>query len=121
MRETSRKGVALKERLAAALRPRDASVLTDVVFEPKLEARLQPLATATSNTRQHQAPFRHVMFYGYRRRDSNPIFPWPSTDRPSATCRDRPPGTGKTLVAKQLAKHSGLDYAIMSGGGTRRT
>ena len=27
-----------------------------------------------------------------------------------------PPGTGKTLVAKQLARHSGLDYAIMSGG-----
>lgn len=27
-----------------------------------------------------------------------------------------PPGTGKTLVAKQLARFSGLDYAIMSGG-----
>ena len=27
-----------------------------------------------------------------------------------------PPGTGKTLVAKQLARHSGLEYAIMSGG-----
>lgn len=27
-----------------------------------------------------------------------------------------PPGTGKTLFAKKLAKHSGLDYAIMTGG-----
>jgi ATPase family AAA domain-containing protein 3A/B len=27
-----------------------------------------------------------------------------------------PPGTGKTLAAKQLAKHSGLDFAIMTGG-----
>jgi ATPase family AAA domain-containing protein 3A/B len=27
-----------------------------------------------------------------------------------------PPGTGKTLAAKRLARTSGLDYAIMSGG-----
>ena len=27
-----------------------------------------------------------------------------------------PPGTGKTLYAKLLAQHSGMDYAIMTGG-----
>ncbi|CAM9837597.1 unnamed protein product, partial [Laminaria digitata] len=27
-----------------------------------------------------------------------------------------PPGTGKTLFAKGLARHSGLDYAIITGG-----
>lgn len=27
-----------------------------------------------------------------------------------------PPGTGKTLFAKKLAQHSGLDYAILTGG-----
>jgi ATPase family AAA domain-containing protein 3A/B len=27
-----------------------------------------------------------------------------------------PPGTGKTLFAKGLARHSGLEYAIMTGG-----
>eukprot|EP01052_Picozoa_sp_SAG31_P022978 SAG31_NODE_1858_length_7061_cov_60.221201_8_plen_83_part_00 len=49
------------------------------------------LAAATKNTKANKAPFRNVCFYG-------------------------PPGTGKTLVARKLAKHSGLDYAIMSGG-----
>ena len=38
-----------------------------------------------------QGLFRNVMFYG-------------------------PPGTGKTLFAKSLAQHSGLDYAILTGG-----
>ena len=27
-----------------------------------------------------------------------------------------PPGTGKTLFARTLARQSGLDYAVMSGG-----
>ena len=39
----------------------------------------------------HGAPFKNAMFYG-------------------------PPGTGKTLAARQMAKFSGLDYAIMTGG-----
>ena len=68
-----------------------AGALRDVVLEPSMDARVRSLARATRNTRRNQAPFRHVLFYG-------------------------PPGTGKTLVAKQLARHSGLRYAVMSGG-----
>ena len=66
-------------------------VLGDVVLNAKLETRVQRLATATANTRANGAPFRNVMLYG-------------------------PPGTGKTMMAKRLARHSGLDYALMTGG-----
>ena len=49
------------------------------------------LASSAANTKKHGAPFRHMLFYG-------------------------PPGTGKTMAAKRLARTSGMDYAIMSGG-----
>ena len=67
------------------------SGLGDVVLQGPLEARVRQLATATANQKKHGAPFKNAMFYG-------------------------PPGTGKTLAAKQLAKHSGMDFAIMTGG-----
>lgn len=49
------------------------------------------MASATANTKAHQAPFRNMLFYG-------------------------PPGTGKTMAARELARKSGLDYALMTGG-----
>tara|TARA_B110000208_G_scaffold42251_1_gene55985 strand:- start:328 stop:2607 length:2280 start_codon:yes stop_codon:yes gene_type:complete len=67
------------------------AALRGVVLEPTMDARVRSLAQATRNTQRNEAPFRHVLFYG-------------------------PPGTGKTLVAKKLAEHSGLSYAVMSGG-----
>lgn len=66
-------------------------ILGDVVLDSKLETRVRRLAVATANTRANGAPFRNVMLYG-------------------------PPGTGKTMAAKRLARHSGLDYALMTGG-----
>ncbi|XP_020577638.1 ATPase family AAA domain-containing protein 3-like [Phalaenopsis equestris] len=65
--------------------------LGDVVLHPSLQKRVEQLAKATSNTKAHQAPFRNMLFYG-------------------------PPGTGKTMVARELARRSGLDYALMTGG-----
>eukprot|EP00622_Pseudochattonella_farcimen_P003137 FR738244.1.p1 GENE.FR738244.1~~FR738244.1.p1 ORF type:complete len:299 (+),score=45.02 FR738244.1:2-898(+) len=62
-----------------------------VILDPITEQRLRSIAVSTKNTKRNQAPFRHLLLYG-------------------------PPGTGKTLFAKALAKHSGLDYAIMTGG-----
>ncbi|KAH0452126.1 hypothetical protein IEQ34_019425 [Dendrobium chrysotoxum] len=63
----------------------------DVVLHPSLQKRVEQLAKATSNTKEHQAPFRNMLFYG-------------------------PPGTGKTMAARELARKSGLDYALMTGG-----
>ncbi|XVF30474.1 hypothetical protein REPUB_Repub16aG0061100 [Reevesia pubescens] len=63
----------------------------DVILHPSLQKRIQQLAGATANTKAHQAPFRNMLFYG-------------------------PPGTGKTMAAREMARKSGLDYALMTGG-----
>ncbi|KAL6508218.1 hypothetical protein OROHE_021760 [Orobanche hederae] len=63
----------------------------DVILHPPLQKRIQQLSNATANTKAHQAPFRNMLFYG-------------------------PPGTGKTMAARELARKSGLDYALMTGG-----
>ncbi|KAL6224627.1 PREDICTED: ATPase family AAA domain-containing protein 3-A [Fragaria vesca subsp. vesca] len=65
--------------------------LGNIVLHPSLQRRIEQLARATANTKAHQAPFRNMMFYG-------------------------PPGTGKTMVAREIARKSGLDYAMMTGG-----
>ncbi|XP_062102407.1 uncharacterized protein LOC133812636 [Humulus lupulus] len=65
--------------------------LGNVVLHPSLLRRIEHLAKATANTKAHQAPFRNMLFYG-------------------------PPGTGKTMVAREIARKSGLDYAMMTGG-----
>ena len=85
-----KRGVASAAQAAGA-KNGGAGVLGDVVLDKKLETRVRSLATATANTRANGAPFRNVMLYG-------------------------PPGTGKTMLAKRLARHSGLDYALMTGG-----
>ncbi|GMY11514.1 ATPase family AAA domain-containing protein 3C-like [Fagus crenata] len=65
--------------------------LENIVLHPSLQRRIEQLSRATANTKTHQAPFRNMMFYG-------------------------PPGTGKTMVAREIARKSGLDYAMMTGG-----
>ena len=40
----------------------------------------------------------------------------PELSSPAAPAPAGPPGTGKTMAAKRLARTSGLDYAILSGG-----
>ncbi|XP_078441914.1 uncharacterized protein LOC144711762 [Wolffia australiana] len=69
----------------------NGSAFGDVILHPSLHKRIQQLSSATANTKAHQAPFRNMLFYG-------------------------PPGTGKTMAARELARKSGLDYALMTGG-----
>nr|CAD1838307.1 unnamed protein product [Ananas comosus var. bracteatus] len=67
------------------------SSFENIILHPSLKRRIEQLARATANTKSHDAPFRNMLFYG-------------------------PPGTGKTLVAREMARKSGLDYAMMTGG-----
>ncbi|XP_061639620.1 ATPase family AAA domain containing 3 [Phyllopteryx taeniolatus] len=95
VRETSRftVGEAIKHPVKTVKRlkskPQDA--LEGVVLNPMLEEQVRDIAIATRNTRQNNGLYRNILMYG-------------------------PPGTGKTLFAKKLAVHSGMDYAIMTGG-----
>eukprot|EP00877_Chromochloris_zofingiensis_P015243 jgi/Chrzof1/9973/Cz04g22140.t1 len=64
---------------------------SDIILPDGLHDQVRSLAAMASNTKRHGAPYRHMLFYG-------------------------PPGTGKTMAAKRLARTSGMDYAILSGG-----
>ncbi|CAK8672292.1 ATPase family AAA domain-containing protein 3A-like [Clavelina lepadiformis] len=67
------------------------NALRGVVLKPTLEERVRDIAIATRNTKRNKGVYRNILLHG-------------------------PPGTGKTLFSKKLAMHSGMDFAIMTGG-----
>lgn len=69
----------------------EQDALKGIVLENSLDDQLRRVAVSTANTKKNRAPYRHLLLHG-------------------------PPGTGKTMFAKGLAHHSGLEYAILTGG-----
>ncbi|CAB9520369.1 ATPase family AAA domain-containing protein 3 [Seminavis robusta] len=80
---------SMKRILGVGKNEQDA--LKGIVLEKGLDTQLRQIATSTAYTKKNRAPFRHLLLHG-------------------------PPGTGKTMFARGLAQHSGLDYAILTGG-----
>jgi len=66
-------------------------IFDTIVLEEELTERLKWTTNALLSAQENGTPFRHLLLHG-------------------------PPGTGKTLFARTLARQSGLDYAVMSGG-----
>ncbi|NP_001089330.1 ATPase family AAA domain-containing protein 3-A [Xenopus laevis] len=95
VRDTSRITVAEAVKHPIKITKRLYSKIQDalegVILSPRLEERVRDIAIATRNTKANKGLYRNILMYG-------------------------PPGTGKTLFAKKLAMHSGMDYAIMTGG-----
>lgn len=70
---------------------KEPKIFDNIVLEDELSERLKWTTNSLVNAQRNGTPYRHLLLHG-------------------------PPGTGKTLFARTLAKQSGLDYAIMSGG-----
>lgn len=69
----------------------EKDALNGIILKPELDSQLTKIAVSTANTKKNKAPFRHLLLHGA-------------------------PGTGKTMFARGLAYHSGLDFAILTGG-----
>ncbi|KAK1444356.1 ATP-ase like protein [Babesia gibsoni] len=70
---------------------RKEPTVNKIVLDNNLEQRLSWTTNTLVRAKQNGTPFRNILLYG-------------------------PPGTGKTLFAKTVAKNSGLDFVIMTGG-----
>lgn len=84
----SRAKSSLSRRAGPESASKNGNGFGDVILHPSLNKRIEQLASATANTKAHQAPFRNMLFYG-------------------------PPGTGKTMAARELARKSVCFYTSL--------
>lgn len=94
VRETSRipltKFYKYPFNLVTRLSNKRVDLLEGIILNKALESHLKTVSHSIINRKRTFAPYRNILLYG-------------------------PPGTGKTLFAKNLAKKSGMDFAIMTG------
>jgi ATPase family AAA domain-containing protein 3A/B len=132
VRETSRLSVGsvlqhpvktVKRAFGVGIHETDA--LKGIVLEQNLDQQLRQIAVSTANTKKNRAPFRHLLLHGmciivivmicavgYYLFVQIVVDP----SRRFFLYISGPPGTGKTMFARGLAQHSGLDYAVLTGG-----
>lgn len=79
-----------KNGLLGFFSSKNDSEIEDLVFEPSLQTQLSELTSRVRYAKKNNEPLPNVLFHGV-------------------------PGTGKTAFAKELARNSGLDYALTSG------
>ncbi len=92
VKESSRQG--LKQSIKnwfTGKKPKKAN-LDDIVLAPDVDVQAKAIAESTKKKQKYNAPYQNLLLYGS-------------------------PGTGKTEFAKTLARYSGMDYAIVDGGG----
>jgi ATPase family AAA domain-containing protein 3A/B len=128
VRETSRLSASqfVKHPISSTTRMlgvgvQEQDALKGIVLEQGLDAQLRKIAVSTANTKKNRAPFRHLLLHGTCLLiNVNGVFDnvleRDHSNTKMTALSIGPPGTGKTMFARGLAQHSGLDYAVLTGG-----
>jgi ATPase family AAA domain-containing protein 3A/B len=90
IRETSRRSKIETAFESIFKKKKEKSRMGEIIMAPEIDEQLKDIAEDVKSTKRLKDEYFNCMLYG-------------------------PPGTGKTMFAKELARHTGLDYAIMSG------